>query len=596
VVILRVGVRIVGTWWRVAAAGAAGGLLSLCFPGFNVSVLVWLWMIPLLVALWTLKPGKRVGWRGFGLGWIAGAVFFGISCRWLLAVSGLGAVVVSGFLALYFAAWAGFAATWGNPWRRERMGATAATEGMYSLGIAFANAALWVGLEWLRGWLFSGFSWNGLGVAFHTLPVLAQGADLLGVAGLSFLPVFVSTVWVQAGRRMARQAREGRLRSNVDFMVAAVMLILAFVYGVWRIHSVAQMPTVPVNVLLVQRNIPQSIKWQAQSADEIYAGYAEATRAALEALESENMADLKQAVGGAAAGQVVLRRPDLVIWPETALPERLWFVPGEPLPGSQWNAGYISEAVLKLGDFTFITGANEFEAQRVDSERLDARAGGDAFNSMAFFRGDFSSGRTYRKIHRVPFGEYIPFRKQLPLLVSLFEYSAGVESGGDFAAGNRFEPVAIEASGHEVGIIPAICFEDTVNRLIRRFVRRGPQMIVNVTNDGWFLQTVAAEQHAANASFRCIETRRPMVRAANTGVTCIIDTTGSMLDRKAADGRTRSIRDSATGSPFVEGTLYGQVDVPEQGITTLYNQVGDVPVILLGLIGLASGWIQSRRR
>ncbi len=561
-----------------------------------MNVLVWLWMIPLLVALWTLKPGKRLGWRGFGLGWIAGAVFFGISCRWLWAVSGLGAVAVAGFLALYFAAWAGFAATWGNPWRREPEGMSSVGAGLYSLQIAFANAALWAGLEWLRGWLFSGFSWNGLGAAFHSLPVLAQGADLLGVAGLSLLPVFVSAVLVQVGRRMARQARQGRLGSNVDFMVAALVLIAAFFYGVWRIRSVTQVATVPVNVLLVQRNIPQSIKWQTQSAEEIYAGYAEATRVAMEDLDAQNFTNLQKALDTADTGHLELRRPDLVIWPETALPERLWFISGEPMPETQWNAGYISEAVLKLGDFTFITGANEQEGQRLDAERWNECKGGGAFNSMAFFRGEFASGRTYRKIHLVPFGEYIPFREQVPFLVSLFEYSAGVESAGDFGAGTSFDPVTIEASGHQIGIIPAICFEDTVNRLVRRFVRPGPQMIVNITNDGWFLETVAAEQHAANASFRAIETRRPMARAANTGVTCIIDATGSMVDPKAADESTRSIKDPVTGKPFVEGTLYGQVDVPKEGIYTLYNQAGDVPVILLGLVGLTTGWLHSRRR
>lgn len=565
------GVRKQGMLTRLAAVALAGVLLSLCFPGANLGALVWVWMLPLFWALWTLPAGKGQGRRGLLLGWVAGAVFFAITFRWLWAVSGLGALVVAGILGGYFGLWGMYAATWGNPWRREAGDAS----GWRSLRIALGNAALWAGLEWLRGWLFTGFSWNGLGVAFHDQLVLAQGADLLGVAGLAFVPVFVSGVAVQALARVAH-VRSARELARVDMLAAAVLVVVLVSYGAWRLDGVRRLAVVVVRVLLIQRNIPQSVKWQPQSAEDIYRGYAQATQDALDALDKQS--------GGMGV-------PDLVIWPETALPERLWFIAGEGYPPDQWNAGFIEQEILSQGDFTFITGVNEFEGQRVSQDFWDAKHGGEAYNSMAFFRGNFASGRSYRKVHRVPFGEYIPLRRQIPVFESLFKFSAGVEYGGDFSAGKSLEPVPVEVAGTQVGVIPAICFEDTVNRLVRRFVRPGPQMIVNVTNDGWFLQSVAAEQHLSNALFRSIETRRPMVRAANTGVSCVIDATGSWIDRRT--GAPRAILDS-NGRPFIEGTMAAEVEVPTNPPTTLYAIAGDSLVIALGLAGLLAGWLGRR--
>ena len=130
--------------------------------------------------------------------------------------------------------------------------------------------------------------------------------------------------------------------------------------------------------------------------------------------------------------------------------------------------------------------------------------------------------------------------------------------------GTSIEPLKLAKP--EVQIIPLICFEDTVGRLARRFVRPEPQMIVNITNDGWFLQSEQTEVHAVNAKFRAIELRRPMVRATNTGVTCFIDTLGTV---------TQTLADPATGSTFIEGCLPGEVKVPRVGVMTLYARYGD---------------------
>ena len=141
------------------------------------------------------------------------------------------------YLGLFWGVFGAFAATIGNPWQgagnRELTGPSARAV----CGVAFCHAAVWAGLEWLRGWLFTGFGWNGLGVAFHETPAMAQAADLLGVAGLSMVPVFFQAVLVQAGRRMMASARDGRRRTRLDFAVAAAVVGLLAGYGMLRIAT-----------------------------------------------------------------------------------------------------------------------------------------------------------------------------------------------------------------------------------------------------------------------------------------------------------------------------------------------------------------------
>ncbi len=188
-------------------------------------------------------------------------------------------------------------------------------------------------------------------------------------------------------------------------------------------------------------------------------------------------------------------------------------------------------------------------------------------------RGNAAHRQDYHKVHLVPFGEYLPLKNIPPfsLFSSMFE--------GAFTPGDKTDPLLLEQP--QVQIIPLICFEDTVGSLARKFVREAPQMIVNITNDGWFLQSEEPEVHMTNALFRAIELRRPMVRATNTGVSCFIDTCGRVISR---------LSDPETGSSFIEGTLPGEVKVPRVGHVTLYARFGDwFALTLLGicvLVGL----------
>jgi apolipoprotein N-acyltransferase len=168
--------------------------------------------------------------------------------------------------------------------------------------------------------------------------------------------------------------------------------------------------------------------------------------------------------------------------------------------------------------------------------------------------------QVYHKIHLVPFGEYVPLRHSFPL----FAMVASRWVPGDFNRGEDY--TVFRLTSDRTAVAPLICFEDTVGELTRQFVNRGADLLVNVTNDGWFLHTAGSHQHLANSIFRCIETRRPMVRAANTGVTCFVNEFGRV---------TQILRDD-TGNSFTEGVLTGDVNVPQDRQLTFYTRHGEL--------------------
>ena len=595
--------------WPLIAALVSGVLLAMCFPGFgNFSGLVWVWMLPLLPVIWR-GGSKRYG---FGIAYLSGLVFWLLNLKWLWTVSGLGAMAMAAFLALYFGAWGAIAVSLGNPWRKpkdktkdkankagssEQQAASslqqkidqktsrqrksrpglslfngALEDSLRSLKFAFINAAAWVGLEWLRGWVFTGFSWNGLGVAFHETPVLAQAADLVGITGLAFLPVLMSAVLIQTAVRLKAEAAAGKLKPRLDFSVAALLLALQFCYGVWRINHVNGWETERIRILLVQGNIQQDVKWDPASVNTILQVYADTTSEAIDSLEQDNLVNIQANFNG---DTVELKQPDLVVWPESAIPPPLYFADNFDgyIVGSEVHH-LIDQEIRPLGMFTLISGMNEFEAV-FDGERATWKENGRLYNSIATVSptGDLETSiTTWHKVHLVLFGEYIPFVDRLPWLADLFEFSSGTDFTGSFNAGTSLEPMTASIRNSQVQLIPSVCFEDTVGRLTRKFVRTEPQLIINVTNDGWFKDSEAARQHMANAKFRAIELRRPMVRSANTGVSGIISTTGSLVD--PATGKRQVIEDKH-GNHFVRSSIYGHAYAPLHGPITLYALAGD---------------------
>ncbi len=594
-------------WWLAMLLCAAGGVLTaLAFVPFDLSMCVWVGLMPLTTVLWTGR-GRR-GFKGFlgafGYGWVYGLFYFGTSFWWINEVSTLGYVPFMMYLAVYPAFWAGLAGTWLRPrfapfpevrdlpfeQRKERWSAWNVGDMATTLRAVLGCASLWVVTEWLRGWVMTGFGWNGLGVALYPGLSMAQWAEFVGVTVLSFIPVMVNLwLWCVCRRVGGMMLKVGKRPIPWDFYVWCVLVCVLLLGGMLLSRQYAprdlsqseEMPphqTGELPVMAVQRNQTQREK-AFTPAKALYDDLLMATREGMEAVYRE----LLQA--GGESGDVSARMPVWVVWPESSLARSVWFdaesgslLPdafNEPLLFGQGGMPALRE---DFGDFVLLTGG---DLAYFDFGRGKATK---AYNALMAFEGDFAGMKDRRKQHLVPFGEYIPCRDVFPWLEDAFTHSAGFRMGNTFEKGDTVEPLPVRGavSGGAVGVIPAVCYEDTVGRLLRRFVRPGNQVIVNVTNDGWFNQSCANEQHARNAAFRCIELRRAMVRASNTGLTVAYASNGALLGELRGDD----------GSPFVKGHMYARLPLDENAGYTLYALAGDWAVAACAVLVLLCGFVR----
>ena len=559
-------------FWPEAAAVLAGVLLALCFPPFDLGGLVWIWVAPLLAALWFSEPrpgkkGPRPRWRhGFRLGYVAGFAFVAVNASWVVKMwpvagtiwAGIGGLIaMSAYLALYFAVFGAFAATVGlwKPDDRPASG-TAKKRDLFAdslsvLRVAFLNGAAWCGLEWLRSIIIPGFGWNGLGVALKEHLTLVQFADVIGVNGYGFVLMFAGTVLFCTIVRVWHEVRSRRrLRPHFDLGIASAMVAGLFLYG---LSAMMRQPekTIDLRARVMQMNIGLEDKWSEDLAvrQKVIYDYRDLTRTFVEAAPH-----------------------DLVLWPETSLPGVFNF---------PWVQEYLNDHILKGDDFYLIAGLEDSNLENTE-----------IYNTITIMKGDTGSHQMHRKNHLMPFGEYIPFRKTFPL----FAWIAGGVIVQDFTAGDLHEPLSIEKEGHSIGIIPLICIEDTIPFHARAFIRRGPQILVNVTNDGWFFDSVQPQQHFDNAVFRCIELRRPMIRAANTGVSGFIDERGSVFDRTGREKNERILRDGESGSTYIRGSLPATLAIDLDPPITVFARIGDSFSIAMGLIALGFALVPWPRK
>lgn len=587
--------RLLPVWAGLLLAALSGVLTACSFIPVDWSGCVWIGFLPLLTALWygSRRKGRKGALAYAMYGWLFGVVYYGISFWWVNEVSTLGYIPLMIFYGgLFPGIWALVMGVFFRPDarplpdarqtgadRRTAWKAWAMGDMLPSAAAALAGAALWVCLEWMRGWLIPGFGWNNLGVALYGNP-LAQWAEYTGVTVLAFIPVVFSIwLWRVCRRAGTMVVHEGRRTVPWDFFSLVSVLLIMFVVGVlWTARYSPQSAAATGNgrftvpVMTVQLNLTQKEKWSAANRGAIYQALLDTTEQGL--LDLQNRTLEEAAKNGT---ETSLDLPSWVIWPESSFPISTFYrdSTGERFPG-QDNVNFLSveedyvQAVRNnVGNFILLTGTDDIYLS--DEGRVER-----AYNCLTVFEGDYSTARPHAKAMLVPFGEYIPMRKTFPFLEKAFEASAGTAMGMNYTPGTSTEPVPVPirpGSSVTVGVIPLVCFEDVVGSWVRRFVRQEPQLMVNVTNDGWFNRSSANEQHWRNAAFRCIELRRSMVRAANTGVSVALAPNGAVI----AD-----LRDSS-GSPFTRGVMTATLPV---GCTemTLYALFGDWAVLACFLL------------
>ena len=515
--------------WPWLCAVSSGLLLALCYAPANLGGLVWVALVPLIAALWLGEPGRHPARQAFFLGYLSGLLYFLGSFHWLVTVTVPGWVALCLYLALFPAVWAVFMARIrpASGSQKDAWGSAAR-----NLGITALAAAAWTALEWLRGTLFTGFGWNALGVALHENVALVQICDITGVAGLSFVIVMVNAMLVVTAKRLAGEARQGRLRPHYDFSLTIALVALVFGYGVRTLVRPSPAGQ-PLRIAAVQGNVPISEK--------------------RDPAHEASILDLNVRLTETALGI----KPDLIVWPEAATPRPLF---------SDQQTWDTVRGVAERHQGDFLLGTVHYDSS------------GD-FNSAVLLTDNGKLAQFYHKVHLVPFGEYVPLRETFPL----FAWIVGDLVPEDFDFGP--EPRVLAMHKPAVSLAPLICFEDTLGDLARQFARLGAQLFVTMTNDGWFLRSAGSEQHLANAKFRCVETRLPMIRAANTGVSCVIDDRGRITNRLQSD----------RGDSFIEGVLFAQVDVPKVPRQTFYTRRGELFAWLcLGAAALGVGWRAAR--
>ncbi len=511
-------------FWPWLAAILSGLLCTGCFAPFDQGWLCWIALTPLLTAVWfSGEKSKRRGRRDLALGFVAGCAFFLTAFFWLTTVTGPGWFLVSLYMATYYAIFGWFCgivrpifnsiplalgealnARRHFPWLNS----------FHNLGLALVVAAAWVTHEWLRGWVITGFPWNGLGVALHRNWPLIQIAEFTGMAGCSFLVAFANVILVASVRRFAIETRIKPVRPHYDVTLTLLLLLGVFMFG---IHAPQRKRvTTDLRVVAVQANIAREEKFNPDYAQKIFDQFTRLTVMGTEAIGT----------------------PDLVVWPESSMPA--------PVLQNQETFDFVTGIAARL-KLNLLLGV-------IDDN------GRDAWNAALLVSPDDTEVQIYRKMHLVPFGEYIPGRRYIPLLARI----VGDQVPGDFAVGH--DPTVFHLTNSKVLVAPLICFEDTIGELARLFVVRGADLLANVTNDGWFVKSAASQQQLANAIFRCIELRRPMVRAANTGVTCYVN----------EFGRVTQVLLDEQGSQFTDGVLTSTVAVPTDKLLTFYARHGEL--------------------
>ncbi len=522
----------------------------------------------------------RPGGEAFRIGYVGGLVYALATLHWLLFIpfpagALAGWVALSAYVALFTGSWvwlcsrlfpfggvAGGQPAGTSPTQPEPEPAATGTTGRSILPSPFQRllaaplprrilwalecAVIWVALEMVLARLFTGFPWNLLGVSQYRILPLIQVASLTGVYGVSFLVAWFSVSLVNAGANLIAHPTRSRAWFG-DLILPLVALVTVLGVGSSRLSRMRP-PARTLRALLIQPSIPQTLIWDTNQ----------------NAIRFTQLVELSQRALNTATNA------QLLVWPEAAVPAMLRYEEGT----------YRAVTNLAVGHQVWMIVGSDDAAPRMGG------GGGeyDYFNSSFLVspRGELAGA--YRKRRLVIFGEYIPLEHWLPFMKYL------TPIGGSFAEGRG--PVPFVLPNLDVTTSVLICFEDIFPHLDREYVEADTDFLLNLTNNGWFGESAAQWQHAANAVFRAVENRLPLVRCANNGLTCWVDAYGSMHDVYFENSRD------------IYGAGFKAVSIPllpagQKRALTFYTRHGDVfgwgCVVLAGLIAAGSAVSSTKR-
>ncbi len=454
------------------AAGVGGLLLSLAFPPWGMDLAAWVAFVPLLWALQGEASTERCAMYGA----VFGLVFYVLDVKWVIATlttHGHFSPVPAGLVFLLMVVFLSlYSAVFGY---------VLAFFHRNGFNLSVVAPFVWIGLEYVRALCCTGFPWDLLGYSQVQRPLLVQIADITGVYGISFLVMLVNgAFWELTQCAVKRDKVRWRL-----IVVAVGLLVVVVTYGNVRRNQFSSEATNSraFTIGVLQGNISQGLKWERAMREHTFHTYETLGKQATEA--------------GA----------ELLVWPETSAPVMFgsrdldWKIPG---------------LISKNLKVPMLIGAP-----------FEKMIGKDLHYFNSAFLVDGTNVRTrYDKIHLVPFGEYMPLSWLLPLGPGIAAREA------DYSAG---ETMTVMSVAHCPRFSVLICYEAIFPELARLAVTRGAEMLLNITNDGWFGKSGAPYQHLAMAGMRSVENRVWLIRAANTGISAAFDPTGRMVNQIPLD-------------------------------------------------------------
>lgn len=482
----------------------AGLLLSFSFPNFNLHFLSWFALVPLLYSLHD-KDNKTA----FKSGFFCGLFFFFTTIYWIyhsithygplpLYSSLLLVLLLSCYLALFIGL---FAYLYTIQMRKS------------SLPSMLIAPLLWTSLEYLRTHLLTGFPWALLGYTQYENTLIIQISDITGVYGISFLIVAINGALIDALLIKRRKAERPLLQLYPSYLCLAGLVIFiafVFVYGYSSVNKTFSYKT--VKIAIIQGNIEQDKKWDKTFVRHVIDTYKNLTIKTLN------------------------EKPDLIIWPETALP----FYYGKDILLTEEINTFVKEIKTYL-----LTGSMIIKDRKEKSDEKKSIY----TNSAILFDKNGKLSYIYDKIHLVPFGEYVPLRKVL-FFVEKLTYGIG-----DYTPGDSF----LKAVSTFGSFSTVICYEIIFPDLVRKFFKKENNFLINITNDAWFGNTSGPYQHFSMAVFRAIEIRKPVVRCANTGISGFIDEKGSILKKTNLFERLSLIENININNSITFYSKYGDI-------------------------------------